>query len=166
MVWPFAEQGVINPFPLFTQQRSSLHQIKLVRLKLFKGISWKWGTHKRVGISIVYRCLFFVSFSHPVQELIREVTKDYQIMEEFFYNLTDEDFSDKWAQGISPIVKVGHFAAITILSALGAMCLARAPAELLSVSQTIWALNSWNEVYREVWIHAAFWPGARQTGSY
>lgn len=72
-----------------------------------------------------------------MQELIREVMEDYKVMEEFLYNLTEEDFNDKWAQGISPTVKVGHFAAINILSASGAMCLSRAPAELLSASQAI-----------------------------
>lgn len=102
-----------------------------------------------------------------MQELIHEVTEDYKVMEEFLYNLTEEDFNDKWAQGISPTVQVGYFAAITVLRASGAMCLSRASAELLSASQAIWALNSWNEVYgEEVWVHAAFWPGGRQTDSY
>lgn len=102
-----------------------------------------------------------------MQQLIEEVMEDYKVMDDFLYNLTEEDFTDKWAQGISPTVKVGLFAAITILSASGTVCLSRAPAELLSVSQAIWALNSWNEVCRqEVWVHAALWPGARQTGSY
>lgn len=53
MAWSFAEQGVVNPFQLFTQQRSSLHHIKLVWLRPFKGISWKWGVHQTVGISMV-----------------------------------------------------------------------------------------------------------------
>lgn len=69
-----------------------------------------------------------------MQELIREVTEDYKVMEEFLYNLTEEDFNDMWAQGISPTAKVGHFAAITTLSASGAMCLSGAPAEPLSAS--------------------------------
>ncbi|KAM9533492.1 LOW QUALITY PROTEIN: dynein axonemal heavy chain 1 [Guaruba guarouba] len=37
------------------------------------------------------------------EELIREVMKDYQVMEEFFYNLTDEDFSDKWTASYWPL---------------------------------------------------------------
>lgn len=41
---------------------------------------------------------FLASFSHPVQELICEVMEDYKVLEEFLYNLTEEDFSDKWAQ--------------------------------------------------------------------
>uniref|UniRef100_A0A8B9M6P2 Dynein axonemal heavy chain 1 n=1 Tax=Accipiter nisus TaxID=211598 RepID=A0A8B9M6P2_9AVES len=46
---------------------------------------------------------FFVSFSHPVQELIHEVTEDYKVMEEFLYNLTEEDFNDKWAASYWPL---------------------------------------------------------------
>jgi len=38
--------------------------------------------------------VYFLSLLHPVQELIREVTEDYRVMEEFLYNLTEEDFSD------------------------------------------------------------------------
>lgn len=79
--------------------------------------------------------IFFVSFSHHMQELICEVMEDYKVLEEFLYNLTEEDFSQKWAQIIPPTVKVGHLAAITTLSASGSMCLSRAPAELLSASQ-------------------------------
>lgn len=37
----------------------------------------------------------FASFSHPAQELIREVMEDYKVTEEFLYNLTEEDFNDK-----------------------------------------------------------------------
>lgn len=33
--------------------------------------------------------------------------EDYKVMDNFLYNLTEEDFTDKWAQGISPTVKVG-----------------------------------------------------------
>lgn len=39
--------------------------------------------------------IFFVSFSHHVQELIREVMEDYKVLEEFLYNLNEEDFSQK-----------------------------------------------------------------------
>ncbi|KAM4654602.1 LOW QUALITY PROTEIN: dynein axonemal heavy chain 1 [Amazona ochrocephala] len=37
------------------------------------------------------------------EELIRKVMKDYQVMEEFSYNLTDEDFSDKWTASYWPL---------------------------------------------------------------
>ncbi|XP_010013568.1 PREDICTED: dynein heavy chain 1, axonemal-like, partial [Nestor notabilis] len=37
------------------------------------------------------------------EELIREVMEDYQVMEEFLYNLTEEDFSDKWTASYWPL---------------------------------------------------------------
>ncbi|XP_053933024.1 dynein axonemal heavy chain 1 [Cuculus canorus] len=36
------------------------------------------------------------------EELIREVMEDYEVMEEFLYNLTEEDFNDKWAASFWP----------------------------------------------------------------
>ncbi|XP_050760847.1 dynein axonemal heavy chain 1 [Gymnogyps californianus] len=36
------------------------------------------------------------------EELIREVMEDYKVMEEFLYNLTEEDFNDKWAASYWP----------------------------------------------------------------
>ncbi|NXD64149.1 DYH1 protein, partial [Eolophus roseicapillus] len=37
------------------------------------------------------------------EELIREVMEDYQVMEKFLYNLTEEDFSDKWTASYWPL---------------------------------------------------------------
>ncbi|KAM6256563.1 LOW QUALITY PROTEIN: dynein axonemal heavy chain 1 [Porphyrio hochstetteri] len=37
------------------------------------------------------------------EELIREVMEDYTVMEEFLYNLSGEDFSDKWAASYWPL---------------------------------------------------------------
>ncbi|NWW95122.1 DYH1 protein, partial [Rhynochetos jubatus] len=37
------------------------------------------------------------------EELIREVMEDYKVMEEFLYNLTEEDFNDKWAASFWPL---------------------------------------------------------------
>ncbi|NXL44771.1 DYH1 protein, partial [Podilymbus podiceps] len=37
------------------------------------------------------------------EELIREVMEDYKVMEGFLYNLTEEDFNDKWAASYWPL---------------------------------------------------------------
>ncbi|NXX96308.1 DYH1 protein, partial [Centropus bengalensis] len=37
------------------------------------------------------------------EDLIREVMEDYEVMEEFLYNLTDEDFNDKWTASAWPL---------------------------------------------------------------
>ncbi|XP_051667332.1 dynein axonemal heavy chain 1 [Manacus candei] len=37
------------------------------------------------------------------EQLIHEVMEDYKVMEEFLYNLTEEDFSDKWAASYWPV---------------------------------------------------------------
>uniref|UniRef100_A0A8V1A4F4 Dynein axonemal heavy chain 1 n=1 Tax=Gallus gallus TaxID=9031 RepID=A0A8V1A4F4_CHICK len=37
------------------------------------------------------------------EELICEVMEDYKVLEEFLYNLTEEDFSDKWAASYWPL---------------------------------------------------------------
>ncbi|NWQ64257.1 DYH1 protein, partial [Neopipo cinnamomea] len=37
------------------------------------------------------------------EQLIHEVMEDYKVMEEFLYNLTEEDFSDKWTASYWPL---------------------------------------------------------------
>lgn len=44
-------------------REAALHHIKLMWLRLFKGALWKSGINERVGISLVWRYLFFLSLS-------------------------------------------------------------------------------------------------------